>query len=421
MAEIIVTSTADSGAGSLRQAIADAQDGDTILFDLSAFPESVIPPAAIAISSQIAIGKSITIDGDGRVTIDGQSIVRCFYIATADVEVVLSGITMMNGSGAGGGGVYVASSANVTMNNCDVESCSSTTHGGGVLVRDTAQATLVNCALVRNSASNNGGGVYVRDSATVTLTNCGILSNGATNGQALYSTQTSTIVVANCSLSLGAGTATFGGSGAATVIDSRLPDVDIGASVTTIIDGATVIDTFYARNGSTVTLEDGAGLAITSAATVTGATITSAGRSYLALADDVDVSAATISNSVIQCEYGAGLTAFNAEIDVDAASLTWTQTDSTKTILIEADSGSGYATLTQSASGAYTFTTPSPTTYKFLAYDGAQFYRKTVTRTYYYIGGAEGSFTSASDWSLTSGGAAISAAPTVKDCKFIIE
>src|SRR5690554_1008745 len=38
MAEIMVTSTADSGAGSLRQAIDDAADGDVILFDADVFP-----------------------------------------------------------------------------------------------------------------------------------------------------------------------------------------------------------------------------------------------------------------------------------------------------------------------------------------------------------------------------------------------
>ena len=421
MAEIYVTSTADSGAGTLRQAIADAQDGDVILFDPTVFPGGVIPPTVIEISSQIAINKSITIDGDGRVSIDGQNIVRCFYVATAGVEVALSKLWIMNGSAQGGGGVYVSSSAKATISECNIMSCSSSSHGAGVFARDTAQATIENCSLTNNTASNNGGGVYVRDSAQATLINCNMQGNGAATGQALYSTQTAAVVVSDCSLTLGAGSVVFSGSGSASVIDSRLQDVDFGASVTTTIDGATVIDNFYARSGSTVTLADGAGLAITSAATVTGATITSAGRSYLALADDVDVSAATVANSVIQCEYGAGLTAFDATITGDAASATWTQADSTKTILLEADSGSGYATLTQSAAGSYTFTTPSPTTYKFLAFDGERFFRKTVTRTYYYIGGAEGSFTSASDWSLTSGGAAISAAPTVKDCKFIIE
>jgi len=35
---IIVTSAADSGPGSLRQALLDAQDGDTITFDAVVFP-----------------------------------------------------------------------------------------------------------------------------------------------------------------------------------------------------------------------------------------------------------------------------------------------------------------------------------------------------------------------------------------------
>ena len=71
MAEIIVTSTADSGAGSLRQAIADAQDGDVILFDADVFP--VGQTTSILLSSNIAVNKIVTIcggvsDGNGGYT-----------------------------------------------------------------------------------------------------------------------------------------------------------------------------------------------------------------------------------------------------------------------------------------------------------------------------------------------------------------
>jgi hypothetical protein len=48
---IIITSTADSGPGTLRQALLDAQEGDTITFDPTAFPPSA--PATISVDSEL--------------------------------------------------------------------------------------------------------------------------------------------------------------------------------------------------------------------------------------------------------------------------------------------------------------------------------------------------------------------------------
>ena len=59
MAEIYVTSTADSGSGSLRQAIEDAQDGDVILFDPAIFPTG--QTTVIYLSSYLTVNKSISI------------------------------------------------------------------------------------------------------------------------------------------------------------------------------------------------------------------------------------------------------------------------------------------------------------------------------------------------------------------------
>src|SRR4029078_11949360 len=56
---ITVTNTNDSGPGSLRQALIDAQDGNTIAFDLSL-------PATISLTSgELFINKSITVSGPG--------------------------------------------------------------------------------------------------------------------------------------------------------------------------------------------------------------------------------------------------------------------------------------------------------------------------------------------------------------------
>ena len=88
MAEIIVTSTDDSGSGSLRQAIADAQDGDVILFDPVVFPAG--STTAILLSSYLTVNKSISIyggesDGEGGYT-SGATITRYVIREVEGVE-----------------------------------------------------------------------------------------------------------------------------------------------------------------------------------------------------------------------------------------------------------------------------------------------------------------------------------------------
>ena len=53
---ITVTNTNDSGPGSLRQALADANDGDTINFDASV-------GTVILATAELAIDKSVTLSG----------------------------------------------------------------------------------------------------------------------------------------------------------------------------------------------------------------------------------------------------------------------------------------------------------------------------------------------------------------------
>ena len=64
--ERIVTRTADSGPGTLRQALLDAASGDTLTFDPAVFPPA--SPATIALTS----GPLPNLD-DGNVTVDATS------------------------------------------------------------------------------------------------------------------------------------------------------------------------------------------------------------------------------------------------------------------------------------------------------------------------------------------------------------
>jgi hypothetical protein len=72
---IVVTSAEDSGPSSLRQALSDAQPGDTITFDPAVFPPT--SPVTVSLSSSLpAIGQSyLTIDAsDAGVILDGSAV-----------------------------------------------------------------------------------------------------------------------------------------------------------------------------------------------------------------------------------------------------------------------------------------------------------------------------------------------------------
>src|SRR5881275_2250201 len=93
---ITVTNTNDSGPGSLRQALADANDGDTINFAVT---------GTIGLTSgELLAAKDITISGPGagNLAINGNANSRVFHIGSGQT-VTISGLTITNGAG---GGIY---------------------------------------------------------------------------------------------------------------------------------------------------------------------------------------------------------------------------------------------------------------------------------------------------------------------------
>ena len=101
-ATITVMNTSDSGAGSLRQAIADANDGDTI-------DATGISGTIKLTSGHLVVDKSVTINGPGaaNLAVDGNGVSRVFYIGSGRT-VTIAGLTITNGNGFGssGGGIY---------------------------------------------------------------------------------------------------------------------------------------------------------------------------------------------------------------------------------------------------------------------------------------------------------------------------
>jgi len=181
-ATITVRNTNDSGAGSLRQAIADANENDTIDFSVSG--------TITLTTGHLEVRTNLTISGPGaaNLAVNGNGSSRVFFINSIFVSkiVSISGLTITNGTASGfypglsGGGIY-NNRATLTLSNCTVSGNSATYDGGGIF-NDHGALTVSNSTVSGNSCAQYGGGIYndaLVTGATVTIANSTISGNSA--------------------------------------------------------------------------------------------------------------------------------------------------------------------------------------------------------------------------------------------------
>jgi len=154
LATITVTNTNDSGAGSLRQAIADASAGDTVTFAAGLAGNTIT-----LTSGELTINKQLTIDGDlnddlafsaaNDITISGGNSSRVFNVTggASGTEVVLFGLQIRNGLVSGDGG---AGSGGATGGAGGA--------GEGGAIRNSGHLIINRSVIDRNHASGGGGG-----------------------------------------------------------------------------------------------------------------------------------------------------------------------------------------------------------------------------------------------------------------------
>src|SRR5437868_1735450 len=101
LSTLTVLNNHDSGAGSLRDVIAHAKDGDTIVF------ASGLNGQTIALTSdELAIKKSLDIEGPGadKLAVSGNDTFRVFDVSQNQkpVAVTIAGLTIEAGQSSGG-------------------------------------------------------------------------------------------------------------------------------------------------------------------------------------------------------------------------------------------------------------------------------------------------------------------------------
>jgi hypothetical protein len=255
---ITVTTTNDSGPGSLRQALVDANDSDTIAFAVT---------GTIGLTSgELAIDKNVTITGPGpdRLAVSGSfSTFRVFHIMPGRT-VNIEGLTVTFG-----------------FAQFDV--------GGGIL-NDHAILTLTNCSVATNGAFYGGGGIYndgAKGSATLTIIDSSVTGNGVggsspadgggiyNNGAAILTISNSTIsgnsAIGDLELSGGGG----GIAGGGTIINSTIAGNHAALQGGGIEGGGTIINCTIRNNsaGGGENNRPGIGGGIYGGGTITNCTI----------------------------------------------------------------------------------------------------------------------------------------------------
>jgi hypothetical protein len=194
-ATFVVTSLADSGKGTLREAIAESNDkagADIIVF------EQGLSGTIMLSSGQIAIADTLTIKGPGadKITIDANRLSRIFSVtdlnAETDSAFTVSGLTFFRGQGpatdGSGGAIACFESLNVRncrflQNSADAQGGRVTTVGGAIFANFQERDGLPTSVDIRGSVfgggfgDDGGGAVNAIVHGNVTLKNNSFTTN----------------------------------------------------------------------------------------------------------------------------------------------------------------------------------------------------------------------------------------------------
>jgi hypothetical protein len=194
-ASFLVTNTDDSGAGSLRQAILDANSAagaDTITFDFTgvfATPQTIILSSTLPSVSDTA---GLTIDGSGAdVTISGNNAVRVISLNSG------AALTIQNS-----GAALTIQNLKIVNGNAIYDGIEESVLGGGIFSSGTLIVT--GSTFSGNSAAGSGGALYNNFPGTLNVVNSIFSGNSAQGdpsegsglgfGGAIYNERTLTVI-----------------------------------------------------------------------------------------------------------------------------------------------------------------------------------------------------------------------------------
>ena len=179
-----VTTNADAGAGSLRQALIDAgANAEVDVIELSAISGQTIALTSGALYSS---GDEITINGAGA-TIDAGGDSRVIEAYASDLtlnNLTITGGDSFDGKGSGPGGGIYAKYGDLTLNNTTVTGNTAGAPGGGIAFAGYYSDVTINDSVISgNTGSGYAGGLLAyTDSGNISISGSTISGNSVAGG-----------------------------------------------------------------------------------------------------------------------------------------------------------------------------------------------------------------------------------------------
>lgn len=262
-----VTNLSNSGAGSLRQAIDDANanaGADSIVFQAGltgTIVESSLP--------QLVITESVEILGPGadQLTIDAQNRVRVFYLLSSSEvsDITISGLTLANGNSQTGGAV-IDWGENLTIEQCVISGNVATGGAGGGAIYvgyQNAAVTIRDTTISGNHSEANAGAIYLYGGG-LTIEQSTLSGNDAAADGGAVSILQGTLTVNGSTI---AGNTAVGSGGGLNLAGGT---ATLRNTIVANDSAAAAADISGTLNADYCLIEDATGAAITGAHNVTG-------------------------------------------------------------------------------------------------------------------------------------------------------
>jgi hypothetical protein len=176
-ATLNVTSSADAGPNTLRDALTNAADGDAITFNLP-------NPATLNLNSELVCNKNLIIRGPGaeRLILSGQGLYRVLHITAGTTYI--SSCTIANGSDIAGsvmygGGVLIDAGGSLYMDQCVVQHNYADGQGAGIY--STGVCLEINRSIIQDNVVYNmasfGGAIWANNSGAFNVYNSTLANN----------------------------------------------------------------------------------------------------------------------------------------------------------------------------------------------------------------------------------------------------
>jgi hypothetical protein len=312
MATFVVTSTADGGAGSLRDAIdlANATAGDDTIqltagltYNLTLAPDNDNLNVGGDLDITAAEGLVIEAIGGGNATIDASGIPmgdRIFDVRSGAATLTIMNLTLTGGdvparggairlvnnatlnvtdseitgnSAGDGGGIGGINGNIITITGSTISGNTVDGDGGGVYVNSISgmnpnpTLTIVDSNISNNTADNDGGGIFAFNNNTLTITNSEISGNTSdSDGGGVFSEDYNTLTITNSEISGNTASSEGGGlyaedNNTITITNSQLINntADYGGGLYADDDNTATI-TSSTISGNVALVDDGGGL-----------------------------------------------------------------------------------------------------------------------------------------------------------------